>query len=311
MTNKDFENLNLTQDDDLDQRLSEYANQDSLIDKLETKNREKPALDDMSFQAEVSKNWWIYALLFISASFTITLGIYMGLAPFKTETGLMFQTDIPHLFLALVYAVAFVTVTEFAFGLAKWLFFTREEKNSAQTVATVIMMIVAGFSIMGTGIAGGMVIASNIAFLTDFVEVPHQAQLWVVIAIPTLIIFYATCGTVYIVSSREARAKRMVREQQRKNDLNDQTRRQIIRAWGKEQVERAATRKFIEYVEAGKLNAGEAQAAIDAGLTLGQLEKKLNRDIDGDGRIGHRGNGQQPVYASETKDSFTPPSDRR
>jgi hypothetical protein len=248
--------------------------------------------------------------LLVSAVFTGTLGVMMGLSPYRNDTGIYYNTDFGHLLLAFIYAVAFITVTEFAFGLAKWLYFVREEQNNGQKFAMIAMMIVSGVSIVSTGIAGGMVIASTIAFLTDFAEIPHQAQVWVIVAIPTLMFLYAICGTVYILSSSEAAAKRLVREKQRENDLDHETRQNLIKQWGREQIQREWAKVFIRMVQEGKLTAAEAQAAVDAGLTLGQLEEKLGRDVDGKDGIGNkqRVNGRQPAqtYASDAED-FTKP----
>jgi len=302
------------QQDDLDQQLNDYMGRKTLVGSMREKSNQKPELDDMTFRAEIKKYWFLYALLAVSSLFTGTLGIYMGLSPQKTVEGLYFYTDLPHLFLAIVYCIAFITVTEFAFPLAKWLYFTREEKNMTQQASMIFMMVVAGFSIFGTGIAGGMVIASNISFLTDFIEVPHQAQVWVIMAIPSLMVLYAVCISVYILSSSEAAAKRMVREKQRENDLDHATREKLIEQWGREQVQREQIKVYIGLVQAGKLTAGEAQAAITAGLTLGQTEKKLGRNLDNDPRIGNgevepRGNGRRmrvPAYGSE-EDFIKPP----
>lgn len=289
----------------LDRTLSEFTARKTAVRRLREKSKQKPAVDDMTFQAELEKNWWLYVLLFLSSAFTGTLGIYMGLSPTRTETGMYFYTDFAHLVLAAVYCVAFITVTEFAFGLAKWLYFTREERNAAQQWSMLIMMGVAGISILGTGIAGGMVIASNIAFLTDYMEVPHQAQTWVVVAIPTLITAYAVLGSVYVLSSEEAAAKRLVRETERENQLEHETQKKLIKQWGDLQVQKAEALKYIELVEKGAMTAGEAQAAIRADETLGQTERRLGRDLDGDGTIGHgfSPNGQRErVYAQDAED---------
>ena len=301
------------QQDDLDQQLNDYMGRKTLVGSMREKSNQKPELDDMTFRAEIKKYWFLYALLAVSSLFTGTLGIYMGLSPQKTAEGLRFYTDLPHLFLAIVYCIAFITVTEFAFPLAKWLYFTREEKNMTQQASMIFMMVVAGFSIFGTGIAGGMVIASNISFLTDFIEVPHQAQVWVIMAIPSLMVLYAVCISVYILSSSEAAAKRMVREKQRENDLDHATREKLIEQWGREQVQKEQIKVFIRLVQEGAMSAGEAQAAINAGLTLGQAEKRMGRDLDGNGKIGNdksvppnNGRMRVPAYGSE-EDFIKPP----
>ena len=304
------ENILFNESDDLDEQLNDYVGRRTMVSRMQDTAKKRPELDDMSLGAEIMKNGWLYFFLLVSSVFTATLGFMMGIAPSRTAEGIYYNTDAGHILLGVIYAIAFVTVTEFAFGLAKWLYFRREEKNMRQKLAMLAMMIVSGISIVATGIAGGMVIASTIAFLTDFREIPHQAQVWVIIAIPTLMFLYALFGTIYILSSSEASAKRLVNEKQRENDLDHETRQQLIRQWGREQVQREQIKVYIQLVQAGKLSAGEAQAAIDAGLTLGQYEEKTGRDIDGDGKVGGktRANNRKPVYASDA--DFLDPSKR-
>lgn len=290
----------LSPEDDLDQRLADIASGESFITKIERKNKEKPKVDDLSFEAELQKNWWMYVLLLLSAIFTGTLGGFMGLAPYPTEEGIFFQTDGMHILLAFAYVIAFIGVTEFAFGLGKWLYFVREQNNAKQSIAMVIWMVVAGISILLTGWAGGSVIASFIDFLTIFANVNTLSQEWVVKAIPTLFFFYAILGTVYILSSRENAAKRMVKEQKREADLAHQTRLMVTAQWGKEQVMKAEIKKYMDAVERGVLSAQEAQDGIGSRKSLRQLEEDLRRDLDGDHIIGvpaHRGNGNRPQHA--------------
>jgi len=299
--------------DDLDEQLNDYVGRRTLVSSMKDSANKRPELDDLSLQSEIRKNAWLYFFLLVSAMFTSTLGFMMGIAPHRTEAGIYYNTDIGHMVLAVIYAIAFVTVTEFAFGLAKWLYFRREEKNIRQKISMLVMMGISGISIVATGIAGGMVIASTIAFLTDFQAIPHQAQIWVIVAIPTLMFVYALCGTIYILSSDEAAAKRLVSEKERENDLDYRTRQKLIRQWGKEQVQREEIKSYIRLIQEGKLTAGEANAAIEAGMTLGELEQDLNRDLDGDGEINRKRQSppviRQPAYANETRD-FTRPSDR-
>jgi len=299
-------------DDDLDNRLAEIANGDSFIDTWQRKQKEKPKLDDLSFVAHALKYWWMYFLLAISATFTGTLGFFMGLAPYKTETGIVFQDDGMHIFLAIGYMLAFIAVTEFAFALGEWLFFTREFKNTTQGIAMIIWMIAAGASILFTGYAGGAVIASFVSFMTAFSDISIVTQEWIVRAIPTLFTFYVILGTFYVLGSRENIAKRMVKGRQSNMDLAHETRLQVTKQYGREQVMKAIIRKYIRLVDEGVISQQEAEYAIDKGLSLRELEEQLRRDLDGDGQVGsapppilepqERTNHRQPEFA---KRNFT------
>ena len=156
-----------------------------------------------------------------------------------------------------------------------------------------------------SGVAGGFVIATNISFLTDFVEVPHQAQLWVTTAIPVLIATYSICGTVYILSSEEAAAKRLVSEKERENSLDHQTRLTLARQWGQQQMQVAEIKKYMKLVEEGKLSAADANASIMAGETLGQLEDRIGRDVDGVGNVHRQNRRREPAMAAETEAAFS------
>ena len=286
--------LDTDEADELDKEISRVLSQPTLVSKMKKKAVRKKK-DSMSFAAEIEKYWFMYALLFISALFTGTLGIYMGLAPIKTETGLYFQTDIMHLFLAFVYMVAFIATTEGAFILGKRLFFTREENNATQKLTMLAVMAFSGLAILGTGISGGLVIASNIAFLTEFVEVPEKAQRWIIVVLPALFTVYTFLVTAYHLSSDEAASERMTREKARELDLDYRTRRRSLEQIGESHLQQAELRLYMRMVTEGRLTAAQAKAAMRAGKTLGQLEKELGQDIDGNKLIG------QVAYAKDVK----------
>jgi len=286
--NKDFGELfNTDESDDLDKEITRVLSNPTLVDKMKKKKVRKKK-DSMSFGAELEKYWFMYAMLIVSALFTGTLGVYMGLSPTKTPTGLYFHTDnAMNIFLAFVYMVAFIATTEGAFILGKRLFFTREENNSTQRLCMLAVMAISGISIFGTGIAGGLVIASNISFLTNYVEVPEGAQRWIIVALPTLFTLYTVLITSYHLSSDEAASERMTRENSRSLDLDFRTRRRSLEQIGQSHLQQAELRSYIKLVGEGRLSAAEARAAIMAGKTLGTLEIEQGRDIDGKYGIGN------------------------
>lgn len=270
----------------LDGEIQKRMQRPTLVSQLKKKKvRVKKA--KMSFGAELEQHWYIYVFLFVSALFTGTLGVIMGLAPYRTEAGtIYFHNDPTHIFLAVVYCVAFVTITEVAFVIGKRKFFTREENNGTQKWVTLIVMVMAGISILGTGIAGGMVIASNVAMLTEFVEIPKAAQGWVVTIIPTLLTLYTFLFAAYHLSSHRAASQRLTMQLQEEADLDHETRQNAIKQIASERLQDAELNLFILKVEEGKISAADARAAIQAGKTLSQLEREHAKDYDGDGQIG-------------------------
>ena len=274
---------------DLDKQISDRIARPSLIGKMKAKNKAVQSTRLLDWSNELRQYWYVYVFLCVSAVFTMTLGFYMGVAP-KFDPAAMtitYQTDILHLFLAFVYMLSFVAVTEIAFVIGKWLFFTREEANTVQQISTIFMMVIAGISILGTGIAGGMVIASQISFLTSFVSIPDSAQKWVVVAIPVLITTYTVLVTIYSLSSDSAASERLAREQKRASELDNATRARAIEQIAAEQLQVTELKRYMQLVADGNISAASAQAAIRAGRTLGQEELRQGRDIDGIEGIGN------------------------
>ena len=257
--------------DEYDKRLQEFMGRETHTAKLLKARRARPKvkLDEMSFENDLAEHWYIYVLLVFSAAFSAMLGVYMGLAPMRLATGdLYFHTDIAHLALAVMYGLGFVIVTEFAFALAKWLYYTRESKNATQNYSMLAMMAVAGVSILGTGIAGGIVVASTVDFLTAFVAVPEWAQIWVVRVIPALIVLYSFLLTAYNLASTKAESMRIIRESQHEQELDQQTMALTLAQWAETEIQKAASKKYIQLVEVGTISAAEARAAIAAEVAL-------------------------------------------
>jgi hypothetical protein len=231
-----------------------------------------------------------YVLMGISGVFTGMLGVILGLAPYSVTAldgakSIRFNTDLIHWAIALLYAVAFITVTEAAFMIGKNKFHAREEGNGVQSVTMITMMVLAGISIVGTGYAGGVISASVLGFLSDFQEIPHSAQGWVVKVIPVLVAMYAFLMAAYKLSSEDEKSSRLTeqltRQQRREHDLQ----RKLTELEVDEMMMLAEDKAYIEAVERGMLSAADAKAARKAGKTLGQLESERGQDLNGDGRI--------------------------
>jgi len=289
---------------ELDRQITEQLAQPTLVDQMQDQNARKESMKD-TWQAEWRRYWFIYVILGISGIFTATLGIYMGLSP-TLVTGtdgsqfIHFNTDVGHILLAIVYLIAFVGNTEYMFAVAKQKYHTREEFNNTQRYTMLIAMIVAGVSMVFTGIAGGMVIASNISFLSEFVNIPPAAQKWVVVSIPILLAIYTALFSAYALSSEEAKTERLTKEQERKQVLDHQTRMKQVELIGARNLQLAEIERYMELVGDGLISAADAQAAIRAGRTLKQEEVRQGKDIDQDNKIGDQpelvrgNNGRNP-----------------
>ena len=275
----------------LDDQLAARAGKENLIDKLQTQS-DAVSARRMEWSHEFKENWYLYVFLIFSALFTGTLGVYMGLSPaLQTDaaTGirtLHFNTDFMHIVLAIVYFLAFVGNTEFQYAVAKYLYKMREENNQAQKNTMIAAMIIGVVGIVGTGMAGAIVVASNISFLTEFVNIPAGAQGWVVKSIPLFIGIYTVLYSIYANSSEKAKAERIMREIKRKNDLAHKTRMDGMIQIADVHMQGTELNLLMSQVEKGNLSRSRAIRAIKEGKSLTEIELEDQKDIDRDGLIG-------------------------
>lgn len=269
--------------------IKERMSRPSVTESLNEQNK-KQADKKSPWFSDVKADKATYTLMFISGIFTALLGIILGLAPYTVTAAdgsksIFFNTDLLHVGIAAIYAVAFVTVTEGALMIAKNKYRQREEGNGTQTVTMIVMMVLAGVSIVGTGYAGGVIGASVLGFLSDFKEIPHNAQGWVVKVIPVLIAIYAFLLIGYHNSSEEEKSKRLTEQLKRQQQREHQLQRDLVELEVQEMMMLAEDKSYIEAVERGVLSAADAAAARKAGKTLRQLEAERGQDLNGDGKI--------------------------
>jgi hypothetical protein len=285
-------NNNLGQHNQIRERLQERFRQrmtrTSTIDTLQKQNRLR-ARSRFAWLEQFGKNKPLLIFMSISAVFTATLGMILGLAPYKDavdSTVINFHTDLLHCIIAFLYAVAFVAVTEFAVLVGERNFSEREEGNWWQAALMVTMMIIAGISVVGTGYAGGSIAASVLGFLSDFKEIPHSAQGWVVKAIPVLISIYGALLIGYKITSEDEKAKRLIEQDKRDARREFELHKELAEMEVEDMLQNAELEKYLDAVSRGAISRAEALAAIRAGKALQQLELEDNKDYDGDKVVG-------------------------
>lgn len=304
---------------DLQKRMAERINRPTMTESLHEQNKKSAERKASPLFSDFRTDKATYLVMAISGVFTGLLGLILGLAPYTVTAAdgsksIYFNTDFLHWVIAVVYMVAFITVTEAAFMIAKNKFHNREEGNIVQQGTMLAMMLLAGVSIIGTGVAGGSVGASVLGFLSDFREIPHSAQVWVVRVIPVLLSLYAFLLVAYKLSSEEEKSNRLAEQFARQQQLEHKLNRRMTDLDVEEMMMLAEDQAYLELVQRGVLSAAEAFAARRAGKTLGQLEKERGVDLNGDGMIGERptpkrdGQTQRaPVYAAPVQRSEPSP----
>lgn len=281
---------------DIDSQINDAMNKPTLVDGMKERSKRMRA-GTGGFSMEIKKYWYIYLPLLVSAMFTSMLAIYMGLAPYLTQNAnggkdLTLNTDIGHLLTAFIYLCAFLYITEISFGIFHNLFHKREEDNDSQYYSTLAGMVLSGISIIGTGISGGVVVASVLGTLSEFRTIPESAQKWVVAVIPVMLGVYAILLAIYKLSSRMAVAERMAHENRQKMELDNRMRMDAIKTIGERQIQAAAIKLYADLVMRGILSQKEADWALNSGLSLLEIEKRLGRDLTGEGVVG---GGSMPV----------------
>lgn len=299
MSNKlhdDFMELGNMQD--LDNRILADAGEDSLIDRVREK-KEKGISLKAPWMNDVREHWFSYALLALSFLLTEMLAIYLGLAP-RMETALdgsksiYWNTDFGHLATAFVYMLVFPIVTEVSFDQARKKFNKRETGNFAQAASMATAIVVSLISIVGTGVAGGYVVLSTLGAL-GFMEIPRSVQTWLVWVIPTLLAIFSLLHMVYNAASKEEKSRKLVDEEARNDELEDQLRMKKIERAGRRAIRAAAIQAYERAVSMGLLSQTEANSALAQGKSLAQLEMELNRDLTGEGKIGDTSGLSLPV----------------
>jgi hypothetical protein len=272
----------------IDAQINAEMSRGTLVERMQ-ETSEKQEAKKMDWMQEFKRYWYIYVPLCVSALFTIMLGIYLGLDPQRITNAdgsqsIYWHTDWPHIIMAAIFAAAFFVVTELMVFIGKIRYQAREEGNPTQRNTAWWVTAVAFVSVMVTGIAGFRIVASNIAMLRDFQEIPHDAQIWVSIAIPILITFYGVLLVAYANSSAHEKAKRLASENKRKQDLDQEVRMTAIEQLADRAFQVQEIKAFERAVMKGLITATEAAAARRAGKTLQQLEKELGRgDLNEDG----------------------------
>jgi predicted nucleic acid-binding Zn ribbon protein len=258
------------------ERLEDFRNRKSVRQKLKEETQKKVTEDDFAF--ELANYWFLYVMAAVSALFTITLGVFMGLNPqVQPDKSVFFNTDFPHVMLAGTYAIAFVAVTEGAFIIAKRLFYTREKDNRIQSLTMLAMMIISGVSILGTGIAGGVVIASIIDFMSAFNEVPAWAQTWVIRIIPALLVVYIFLLTAYALGSNKAEVRRKLKSDMEDSKLEIQQMISEAEQMAELEIKSKAVELFLQKMDAGGVDLAEVFAAAKSGDLASMIATESNR----------------------------------
>lgn len=292
--------MNLGDMSEIDNRILAEAGQDDLVDRMH-EQKQKDATRKAPWMQEVREHWFLYTLLAVSFLLTETLAIYIGLAPHLApdltrpgEQVIQFNTDFGHLLTALIYMLVFPLVTEVAFDNNRKKFNRRETGNFHQTWTMALSVVVSVISWIGTGVAGAYVIFSTLGSL-GFMKIPENVQTWLVWVIPILLAFFAVMNWLYETNSRFSKSQKMVEEQSKNAELADQMRMKQIEQAGKRAIRAAAIRSYERAVALGLLSQAEADAALAQGMSLADLERKLNRDITGEGKIGDTSGLSRPA----------------
>jgi hypothetical protein len=292
MSKKEFDDLlDMGDTSDLDNILLSEEGEDDLVEKMD-KQQEKAVEERTPWLQDFKEHWYWYLILALSFLLTETTAIYLGLAPYLApdpsnpgQQAVFWNTDFGHMATMLVYMLLFPAVTELAFDRAWKKYSKREPGNLAQAGTMIAAIVVSALAILGTGVSGTYVVFATLGSV-GLIEIPHSVQLWLIWVVPSLLALFGILHGVYKAKSKMEKLNRLVEYRLERARLSEQLRNKITEQKVQRAISNSARRSYIQAVALGLLSKKEAEEGMAAGKSLVQLEKELNRDLTGEGKIG-------------------------
>lgn len=281
--------MSLANLDDLDEQILREVGEENLLERMQ-EQKDKKTEERAPWMRELREDWFSTLLLFLSFLLTEMTALYLGLAPtLQAEAdgsqSIHFNTDVGHIATTLVYMLVFPAVTELSFWIARKKFNQRESGNFAQQASMGFAAGLSLIAIIGTGVSGFFV-AYSVLGSVGFLEVPPSVQNYLIWVIPILVALLGLNHWIYESNSGEAKLKRLAEEEDRKAEISDRIRERKIERLATRAFKAAAIRSYAGATARGLLSQREADEGLAAGLSLIDFEKKLRRDLNGDGKIG-------------------------
>lgn len=294
--------LNMGDSRDLDNILLSEEEGDDLVERMD-QQQEKTVEARTPWLQDFKEHWYWYLILGLSFLLTETTAVYLGLAPYKVtppsgEPYIYWNTDFGHIATAVVYMLLFPAVTELAFDRAWKKFNKKEPGNLAQAWTMIVAIVASSIAILGTGVAGFFIVFATLGSI-GFVEVPRSVQVWLIWVVPSLLALFGLLHGIYKSKSKIERLNRLVEHRLQKAKLSEELRNKITEQKVQRAISNAARRSYIRAVALGLLSQKEANDAMAQGKSLVQLEKELNRDLTGEGKIGDTSGLRLPAPVKE------------
>lgn len=210
----------------------------------------------------------LFTALIISGFLSFLAGWFIGLGVRVEDGILIYKSDTPHIFAAVMYSAAFPYF--FEFGLANWLnkLLTREPDNKPQAISAFFMVVATGIGTAYTAYSTADIIATGLGFFEVFTAIPESVQRWIVYSLPTMLILNIIAGEVYRQFSQEANLLRIAQMQLREKRIEADTEVKIAR------MNSAANIQIIAAAEFAKKAESEADGiGRDKGRSLWDSER--------------------------------------
>ena len=209
-------------------------------------------LKNQSEQEEASRLDWqeftdhplLYTALIVSGFLSALAGLAIGLGLRMENGNAIINTDVPHLFFALLYAILFPYF--FEFGLANWLskLLHREPDNKVQQVTSIAMVGITGIGTALTAFSAMDVLVTSLGFFTAFQEIPAQVQKWIAFSLPAMLMLNIAAGELYRQNSEAAKLEREAEKEYNEARIEADNEIKLARMEAKKQI---ALRAASEY----------------------------------------------------------------
>jgi hypothetical protein len=191
----------------------------------------------------------LFTALIISGFLSFLAGWFIGLGVRVEDGILIYKSDVPHIFAAVMYSAAFPYF--FEFGLANWLhkLLTREPDNKAQAGAAFFMVFATGLGTAYTAYSTADIIATGLGFFEVFTAIPENVQRWIVYSLPTMLILNIVAGEVYRQFSQEAKLLRIAQMHLREKRIEADTEVKIAQMNSAANIQIIAAAEFAKKAE--------------------------------------------------------------
>lgn len=218
----------------------------------------------------------LYIGLLVSGFLSSMAGVFIGIAPKFVNGILTYNADFLAIFFAIVYAITFPALGEYAIFQWHLKYSFRDmdevEDDKRQGVIAIVMLVISIVFTLVTSIAAAVILASLLGSFDVFKSIPTWAQRWTVIIIPIGAVIHAVATILYRHGSREEENARMLQREFQDAESNARSQVQAARNEAKVAFIKAQTERYVEMALQQAPIAGRKMAEKQVRKEFGHMQ---------------------------------------